>query len=278
MAPGTATVWRLTVAEWGRGWLYLPRSGEAVVQEAGALETMRRAGRRSVVVVGQDKNNTVLHRATSDFFSVPRQYSRRHRTVRAVWHGVMRTVRYRAVFNMPWSRRRRFLSVSAGLFAGAILLIIAGQLFALWITLTDSAAPAGIYRLIAAPAARSELVAACLSPAIARTGLARGYLRAGDCPAGAEPVAKVIGALPGDVIDIEPGWAAVDGMHFPNSRTARRDSRGRPLAHVAWGLRRVAPGEVWLFGFNDVRSWDARYFGPVPQVQVRGVLRPVLTW
>ena len=44
------------------------------------------------------------------------------------------------------------------------------------------------------------------------------------------------------------------------------------------GARRVAPGEVWLFGFNDRRSWDARYFGPVPLADVRGVLKPMVTW
>ena len=49
-----------------------------------------------------------------------------------------------------------------------------------------------------------RLVAACLPAEIARTGLTRGYLREGDCPAAAEPVAKVIGAVPGDVIELEP--------------------------------------------------------------------------
>ena len=95
-------------------------------------------------------------------------------------------------------------------------------------------------------------------------GLARGYLREGDCPAGAEPVAKVIGALPGDVVEVEPGFVAVNGVKFPNSQTAARDSAGRPLAHVLSGAHRVGAGEVWLFGFNNARSWDARYFGPVP--------------
>jgi len=157
--------------------------------------------------------------------------------------------------------------------------VVLGRLFRLRITLTDSAAPAGIYRLIArVPLARGELVAACVPAAIARTGLARGYLREGDCPAGAEPVAKVIGAVAGDVVKVEPGWVAVNSVTFPNSRMAARDSAERPLDHVAWGVRRVAPGEVWLFGFNDLRSWDARYFGPVPLAGVRGVLRPVLTW
>jgi len=144
--------------------------------------------------------------------------------------------------------------------------------------LTDSSAPAGIYHLSAAPERRGALVAACLPAAIARTGLARGYLHEGDCPAGAEPVAKVIGALAGDDLDIEPSSVAVNGVKFPNSQTALRDSAGRPLAHVLSGARRVAAGEVWLFGFNNAQSWDGRYFGPVPGMNVRGVLRPVVTW
>jgi conjugative transfer signal peptidase TraF len=180
----------------------------------------------------------------------------------------------------PSEKRAR--RMAAALVLGLIALagpVALGRLFRLRITLTDSAAPSGIYRLIkGVPVGRGELVAACVPAAIARTGLMHGYLREGDCPAGAEPVAKVIGAVAGDVVKVEPGWVAVNSVTFPNSRTAARDSAERPLDHVAWGVSRVAPGEVWLFGFNDLRSWDARYFGPVPLASVRGVLRPVLTW
>ncbi|PYN67484.1 MAG: hypothetical protein DMD93_14445 [Candidatus Rokuibacteriota bacterium] len=38
----------------------------------------------------------------------------------------------------------------------------------------------------------------------------------------------------------------------------------------------MAPGEVWLIGVETTRSWDSRYFDPVPLDQVRPV-RPVLT-
>jgi conjugative transfer signal peptidase TraF len=162
--------------------------------------------------------------------------------------------------------------------AGAAALAATGRFFQLRITVTDSAAPAGVYHISEAPAGRGALVAACLPAAIARTGIARGYLREGDCPAGAEPVAKVIGAVAGDVIELEPGWVAVNGVKFSNSQTAARDSAGRPLSHVLWGARRVGSREVWLFGFNDARSWDARYFGQVPLAGVRGVLKPVVTW
>jgi type IV secretory pathway protease TraF len=137
------------------------------------------------------------------------------------------------------------------------LLVALGRLFGLRISLTDSAAPAGIYRLVSGiPAYRGELVGACLPASIELEGLARGYLSKGDCPGGAEPVAKTIGALSGDVLEVHPGWVSVDGRVLAGSIVAARDSINRPLPHVAWGSRQVAPGEVWLFGFHNARSWS----------------------
>jgi conjugative transfer signal peptidase TraF len=113
---------------------------------------------------------------------------------------------------------------------------------------------------------------------IAQEGLARGYLRTGACAGNAEPVGKIVGALPGDTIEIEPGWVAVNNVRFMRSAVAMRDSASRPLAHVAWGSHRVAADQVWLFGFNDHRSWDSRYFGPIPLANVRGQIKPVIAW
>src|SRR5579875_3764242 len=170
---------------------------------------------------------------------------------------------------------REALAALAAIAFGAAVLIAVGKASGIRISTTDSAAPAGVYRIIGREVRRGTLVAACLPASVAKYGVARGYLRSGDCPGDAEPVDKVIGALPGDLLDIEPGWVSVNGVRFPDSATASRDSAGRPLAHVAWGERRVAPGEAWLFGFNDPRSWDSRYFGPVPLANLRGELRPV---
>ena len=158
-------------------------------------------------------------------------------------------------------------------------LVALGTVLGLRISLTDSAAPAGIYRIVRRVSVKhGELVAACLPISIAQEGLARGYLQQGDCPSGAEPVAKIVGALPGDVLEVQPGWVSVDGEVFADSAVATRDSIGRPLPHVPLGRHLVAPGEVWLFGFYNVRSWDARYFGSVPLSGVRGILQPILTW
>ncbi len=55
------------------------------------------------------------------------------------------------------------------------------------------------------------------------------------------------------------------------AHTARfRMSRGAAIESAA--------GQVWLFGFNDRRSWDSRYFGPIPLANVRGEIEPVVTW
>ena len=238
-----------------------------------------------VSVVQQDTGSVVPHRTPRLLLYRLGQFFYHARTIfehHTVWSPSHRKTR--ANFAQPHSsdwRRTRYTAplMAAGAAAiGVGLLVLSAKLFRLRITVTDSAAPAGIYHLVAVPAGRGALVAACLPVAIARTGLSRGYLAKGDCPAGAEPVAKVIGAMPGDVVELEPGFVAVNGVKFPNSRTAARDSAGRPLAHVLSGAYRVGDGEVWLFGFNNRRSWDARYFGSVPEANLLGVLGPVVTW
>jgi conjugative transfer signal peptidase TraF len=174
--------------------------------------------------------------------------------------------------------RRPILAMLGPVIVVAFLVVL-GAVLGLRISLTDSAAPAGIYRIVRGVTVKhGELVAACLSTSIAQEGLARGYLQRGDCPSGAEPVAKIVGALPSDVLEVQPGWVSVDGEVFADSAVAIRDSIGRPLPHVPWGTRQVPPGQVWLFGFNNRRSWDARYFGPAPLSGVQGVLKPILTW
>ena len=170
------------------------------------------------------------------------------------------------------------IGTMAGIAIMTGLFIAVGIALGVLISNTDSAAPAGLYRIVPAKLQRGDLVAACLPVSIAQEGLARGYLRTGRCAGDSEPVGKIAGALPGDVVEIQPGWISVNGVRFSRSGVAEHDSVGRPLPHVAWGSHRVAAGEVWLFGFNNLRSWDSRYFGPVPLASVRGELEAILTW
>ncbi|MGH7842926.1 MAG: conjugative transfer signal peptidase TraF [Candidatus Binataceae bacterium] len=170
------------------------------------------------------------------------------------------------------------IGAMAGIAIVTALLIAVCNAFGVLISNTDSEAPAGVYRVVSGEFKRGDLVAACLPIVIAEEGLARGYLRTGACAGDAEPVGKMVGALPGDIVEIEPGWVAANGVRFKRSAVATHDSAGRPLSHVAWGRHRVAAGQVWLFGFNDRRSWDSRYFGPVPLANVRGLIKPVIAW
>ena len=138
-------------------------------------------------------------------------------------------------------------------------------------------APRGIYRAVADAPGRGALVVACLPPAVGAFGRTRGYLRPGGCPGGAQPVLKRIGAVAGDRVELDGDGVTVSGIRLLARPIEALDSAGRQLPHAALGARLVAAGEVWLFGPSPDRSWDSRYFGPVPATSVRGVIWPVLT-
>lgn len=126
---------------------------------------------------------------------------------------------------------------------------------------------------------RGDLVLACLPDAIARFGRAHGYLLRGrGCGDGIEPVGKRLSAVAGDLVEVRPDYVSVNAQRLEHSATLSRDSRGRTVRHVAWGHYTVQTNQVWLFGTRDTRSWDSRYFGPVPASSVRAALEPVLTW
>jgi len=147
------------------------------------------------------------------------------------------------------------------------------------IALTDSACPPGIYRMVNHSISRGDLVLACLPPALARFAQARRYLARGrGCGDGIEPVGKRVGALPGDTVQITRDYVAINGHRLENSATVLRDSRGRSLTHVTPGRYTIRPDHVWLLGTTDARSWDSRYFGPVPIGSVRAQLEPLVTW
>jgi len=232
--------------------------------------------------VEQDKASAVQCRRSVVFSNIRTAFPPLQGTSRRQRHSTVKSTLDQVVSRLQFEsfrRARRPFFAMLGTMIVVAFLVPLGTIVGLRISLTDSAAPAGIYRIVSGiPAYRGELVGACLPASIEQEGLARGYLSKGDCPGGAEPVAKVIGALPGDVLEVQPGWVSVDGQRFDDSTVAPRDSTGRPLPHVPWGRRQVAPGEVWLFGFHNARSWDARYFGPVPLSRVQGVLKPIVTW
>jgi conjugative transfer signal peptidase TraF len=235
-------------------------------------------------VIGQDKVNTARQGTARTFSANPFGFSHGQRTVREVSRGTNQP----APSIQPNSRSqqssrtafRQLLERVLWLAIGAILIALlaaATRTDGLIFVATDSSCPIGIYHVVHQPLARGELVEACLPSAIASYGMARGYLNSGDCPNRAEPVIKVIGALAGDRVDLLPEEIRVNGTALPQSSTRLRDSRGRAVRTLPCGSYETTADDVWLFGLHDARSWDSRYFGPVPVNAVLGAVEPVFT-
>ena len=117
-----------------------------------------------------------------------------------------------------------------GFLAGLGLLLAVqlavGNALGLRISSSDSAAKAGICRVVSPEVKRGDLVAACPLTSRGRVSseAISGPVRVGS----AEPVRKIAGALLGDVVDIERDWIAVSGSRIPHGAVASHDSAGRP--------------------------------------------------
>lgn len=174
------------------------------------------------------------------------------------------------------------MSCRTGRIAGLVGFGIAGVLAVTaangvgW-NLTNSEPP-GLWRTAGAalPATLGEYVAAC-PPRSGVVALAarRGYIAPGDCPTGLTPLLKQVAAVAGDTVRVTDAGISVNGRPLPHTAPLASDSRGRPLPHVLPGTYLVEPGTVWLLSTYNARSFDSRYFGPVPVAALRARLRPI---
>ena len=173
------------------------------------------------------------------------------------------------------SRGRRQIAGRVALTA-AIIGIAAFQLcgwFGIRFNLSPSL-PAGIYVTTKAPAGLIEF---CPEEPYASLAIDRGYRDEGTCPDGAMPLLKPIVARTGDVVDVSARGIAVNGALLRNSAPLRVDTKGRPLPAWRFGNYVVAPGTVWVASSYNPRSFDSRYFGPVPISAIRDYVHPLLT-
>ena len=143
---------------------------------------------------------------------------------------------------------------------------------------TTTSMPRGLWRVasVNVPPRRGEVVSVC-SPdtPVIREAATRGYIPVGGCPGGTDPLVKPVAAVAGDVVTVAPEGIAVNGAPIANTAQLRTDSAGRPLYPVPAGRYPVAPGEMWLLSGHTPRSFDSRYFGPVPVRNVLGLAHPV---
>lgn len=96
------------------------------------------------------------------------------------------------------------------------------------------------------------------------------------CPDGFSPLIKPVVAWPGDLVSVSANAIRVNGRPLPNSAPIERDSKGQQLRPFAHGEYRVGPNELWVISSFSTRSFDSRYFGPIPLRSVHSWLRPLL--
>ena len=135
--------------------------------------------------------------------------------------------------------------------------------------------PVGLYKITTDPSAK--LVEFCPAEPFASLSAIRGYREEGNCPDGAEPLMKPVVALEGDTVEISNKGVTVNGKFLPNSAPRPFDRENRPLAHWSFGTYRVAKGTVWVISSFNSRSFDSRYFGPIPAASIRSRLRVLIT-
>jgi conjugative transfer signal peptidase TraF len=140
---------------------------------------------------------------------------------------------------------------------------------------TSPSLPVGLYVTTADP--NASLVEFCPVEPYAQLAIVRGYRSAGNCRDGAAPLLKPVVAKAGDMVDVSQTGIAVNGKRIPNTAPVGTDTRGRQLLQWPSGSYLVKPGEVWVASSFNRRSFDSRYFGPIPTIAIRDRLRPLLT-
>ncbi|RUX07310.1 conjugative transfer signal peptidase TraF [Mesorhizobium sp. M2A.F.Ca.ET.037.01.1.1] len=138
-----------------------------------------------------------------------------------------------------------------------------------WLVWNASAsAPVGLYRVLAGDPARGDLVLARTPDFIADLAAQRGYLPRN------VPLVKRVVALSGEHV-----CAFNEAIIIAGKIVARRlatDTRGRTMPW--WNdCRALSGNEVFLLNGAATRSFDSRYFGPVPTKKIIGRLEPLWT-
>jgi conjugative transfer signal peptidase TraF len=169
------------------------------------------------------------------------------------------------------------MMIRRGLFNGALAVgILATGFHLAGIRVNASASlPIGLYRTTSNQSA--NLVEFCPAEPFASLSATRGYRGTGNCPDEAEPLMKPIVAVASDTVELSPRGLAVNGRLLPHSAPRKLDTLNRSLRHWPFGTYRVSPGTVWVISSYNSRSFDSRYFGPIPVSSIRSHLTPLLT-
>ena len=140
---------------------------------------------------------------------------------------------------------------------------------------TSPSLPIGLY--IATADADANMVEFCPAEPFATFAIVRGYRDPGNCRDGGAPLLKPVVANAGDVVELSARGISVNGALLPNTAPLSKDTKGRPLEAWPFGHYVVASETVWVASSYHPRSFDSRYFGPIPIAAIRLRLKAFLT-
>jgi conjugative transfer signal peptidase TraF len=106
----------------------------------------------------------------------------------------------------------------------------------------------------------------------------RGYLSAGHCEEGYEPLLKPVAAIAGDRVSGSDDGISINGRLIANSKSLDRDGSGRSLPSPRARDVIVARDEVWVISSYNPLSFDSRYFGSIPLSRIEGLARPLFVF
>jgi conjugative transfer signal peptidase TraF len=163
--------------------------------------------------------------------------------------------------------------VAAFLIAGVSALRSSGFVWA-----TSPSVPRGLWRIRPVAPQRGSVVLVC-PPDTEQFRAARvaGVVPPGHrCPGGYEPLLKYLAALPGDEIELGEQGMSVNGHRLVGPPATALDHGPAYLRSAPPQKVRVTFSDLWLYSTHS-RSWDSRFFGPLPRAGLLGTATPILT-
>lgn len=141
---------------------------------------------------------------------------------------------------------------------------------------TNPSIPVGIYQLQKKSPQKNDYVSFCPpTNSIFIMAIKRGYLQQGYCFNKTLPMMKKIIAVQGDTIHIGQNGIYVNNQIIKDSQPYKVDGNNQPLPQLTIKNYILKNNEFLMFGENNLRSFDSRYFGTIHEQQIIGVLKPI---
>jgi conjugative transfer signal peptidase TraF len=139
--------------------------------------------------------------------------------------------------------------------------------------------PLGLYWLTNAPVAKDAYVIFCPPvSALFDEARERGYISAGFCPGDYGFMMKRVLAVVDDHVEMAAEGVRINEVLVPASKPMKADKAGRAMPRYPSDSYTLGKSELLPMSDGSSTSFDGRYFGPVGFSQIKGVMRPVLTW